>query len=209
MKINFSKFKLYPIIDYGLLKDRIYDVTEQLISYGVGIIQFRAKNLTDKEFVNYALKLRQLTQNITFIINDRIDIALIVEADGVHLGQDDIPIPLARKLLKDKIIGLSTHNLAQAIQAGKEEIDYLAIGPIYQTTTKKKATTPIGVEIIQKIKEKVSIPVIAIGGINEDNIEEVIKAGTDAVAIASGLFKGKNLTLNMQIFMKLNMRGIK
>jgi thiamine-phosphate pyrophosphorylase len=180
-----------------------------LISYGVGIIQFRAKNLTDKEFVNYALKLRQLTQNITFIINDRIDIALIVEADGVHLGQDDIPIPLARKLLKDKIIGLSTHNLAQAIQAGKEEIDYLAIGPIYQTTTKKKATTPIGVEIIQKIKEKVSIPVIAIGGINEDNIEEVIKAGTDAVAIASGLFKGKNLTLNMQIFMKLNMRGIK
>jgi len=209
MKINFSKFKLYPIIDYGLLKDRIYDVTEQLISYGVGIIQFRAKNLTDKEFVNYALKLRQLTQNITFIINDRIDIALIVEADGVHLGQDDIPIPLARKLLEDKIIGLSTHNLAQAIQAGKEEIDYLAIGPIYQTTTKKKATTPIGVEIIQKIKEKVSIPVIAIGGINEDNIEEVIKAGTDAVAIASGLFKGKNLTLNMQIFMKLNMRGIK
>lgn len=187
--------RLYGIVDYELLKDSIYEVTQQIITLGVKIIQFRAKGLSDKEFVNHALKLRQLTQNITFIINDRLDIALLVEADGVHLGQDDISVLLARKLLKDKIIGLSTHNLAQAIQASKEEIDYLAIGPIYQTTTKKNALSPIGPEIIQEIKKIVSLPVIAIGGINEGNIEEVIKAGADGVAIASGL--GKDIILKM------------
>lgn len=207
MKINFSKFRLYPIIDYALLKDRVYEVVEQLISCGIKIIQFRAKEITDKEFVNYALKLRNLAQNITFIINDRVDIALIVDVDGVHLGQNDIPPNLARKLLKDKIIGLSTHSLEEAICASKEEIDYLAIGPIYQTTTKKKVTAPIGVEIIQKIKKRVSIPVIAIGGINEENIEEVIKAGADGIAIASGLFKGDNLVLCTQkLLTKLNTR---
>lgn len=189
---------LYAIVDYELLRDRIYEGTQQIITAGVKIIQFRAKNLTDKELVNHALKLRNLTQNITFIINDRIDIALMVEADGVHLGQDDIPIVLARKLLKDKIIGISTHNLEQAIKSNKEEIDYLAIGPIYQTTTKRKAISPIGIEIIQEIKKIVSIPVIAIGGINEKNIDEVIKAGADGVAIASGLVKEKDVGLNTQ-----------
>lgn len=193
---------LYAIVDYELLRDRIYEGTQQIITAGVKIIQFRAKNLTDKELVNHALKLRNLTQNITFIINDRIDIVLMVEADGVHLGQDDIPIVLARKLLKDKIIGISTHNLEQAIKASKEEIDYLAIGPIYQTTTKKKAISPIGTEIIQEIKKIVSIPVIAIGGINEKNIDEVIKAGADGIAIASGLVKEKDVDLNTQRLLK-------
>lgn len=187
--------RLYGIVDYELMKDTLYEVTQQMMALGVKIIQFRAKGLSDKEFVTHALKLRHLTQDITFIINDRLDIALIVEADGVHFGQDDIPVSLARKLLKDKIIGLSTHNLAQAIQANNEEIDYLAIGPIYQTTTKKDALPPIGSEIIQEIKKIISKPVIAIGGINEENIDEVIKAGADGVAIASGL--GKDIILKM------------
>ncbi len=178
---------LYAIIDYDLLRDRIYEVTQQIITAGVKIIQFRAKNLTDKELVTHALKLRHLAQDITFIINDRPDIALVVEADGVHLGQDDLPVSLARRLLKDKIIGISTHNLEQAIAASKEEIDYLAIGPIYQTTTKKNALPPIGPKIIQEIKKITNIPVFAIGGINEENLEEVIKAGADGVAVASAL----------------------
>lgn len=187
--MNLSK-KLYAIVDYELIRDRIYELTQEIITAGVEVIQFRAKGLTDKEFVNHALKLRHLTQNITFIINDRVDIALVVEADGVHLGQDDMPVSLARKLLKDKIIGLSTHNLEQAIAASKEEIDYLAIGPIYQTTTKKNALPPLGPEIIQEIKKIISLPIIAIGGINEDNIEEVIDA--DGVAIVSALLKEKS-----------------
>lgn len=165
-------------------------MTQEIITAGVEIIQFRAKGLTDKEFVNYALKLRHLAQNITFIINDRVDIALVVEADSVHLGQDDMPVSLARKLLKEKIIGLSTHNLEQAIAASKEEIDYLAIGPIYQTTTKRNVLPPLGSEIIKEIKKIISLPIIAIGGINEDNIEEVIDA--DGVAIASALLKEKS-----------------
>ncbi|MEW6609174.1 MAG: thiamine phosphate synthase [bacterium] len=178
---------LYAIVDYELFGEKMDEVTQQIIAAGVKIIQFRAKHLTDREFINHALKLRKLTQGITFIINDRVDITLAVEADGVHLGQDDMPISLARPLLKNKIIGLSTHNFEQAIKATKEKIDYLAIGPIYQTTTKKNAIKPIGPEIIQKIKQITSIPVVAIGGINEGNIEEVIKAGADVIAIASGL----------------------
>jgi len=190
--------ELYVIIDYELLRDRIYEVTQEIITAGVKIIQFRAKNLTDKELVTYALKLRLIAQKITFIINDRIDIALIVEADGVHLGQDDIPVSLARKLLKEKIIGLSTHSLEEAIQASKEEIDYLAIGPIYHTYTKKNAKTSLGPEIIPKIKKITSTPIIAIGGINEGNIHEIIKAGADGVAIASGLLKQKDIILTTQ-----------
>ncbi|MEW6097086.1 MAG: thiamine phosphate synthase [bacterium] len=193
---------LYAIVDYELFTDRIYEFTQQIITAGVKIIQFRAKHLKDKEFVYHALNLRNLAHNITFIINDRIDISLIVESDGVHLGQDDIPIASARKLLKDKIIGISTHNLEQAIQASKTQIDYLAIGPIYQTPTKKNTTTPLGTEIIQKIKKLISIPVIAIGGINEDNIDEVIKAGADGVAIASGLLKGKDIISTTQRLLK-------
>jgi len=193
---------LYAIVDYELLTDKIYEFTNQIITAGVKIIQFRAKNIKDEKFVNLAIKLRNLAQNITFIINDRVDIALIAEADGVHLGQNDIPIAFARKLLKDKIIGISTHNLNQAIQASKEEIDYLAIGPIYHTYTKKNAITPVGYEIIPKIKKLISIPVIAIGGINEDNIDEVIKSGADGVAIASGLLKEKDISFTIQRLLK-------
>jgi len=190
--------KLYAIVDYELLKDRIYKVTQEIITAGVEIIQFRAKGLRDKELVSQALRLRHIAKDITFIINDRLDIALIVEADGVHLGQNDLPVPLARKLLKEKIIGLSTHNLEEAIQASKEEIDYLSIGPIYHTHTKKDAKTPLGPEIITKIKKLISTPVIAIGGINEENINEVIKAGADGIAIASGLLKAKDIILTTQ-----------
>ncbi len=193
---------LYAIVDYELLTDRIYEVTQQIITAGVKIIQFRAKKLTDKELINHALTLRKLAQNITFIINDRIDITLIVEADGVHLGQNDMPIALARRLLKDKIIGISTHNLEEVIKADKSGADYIAIGPIHQTTTKENAITPIGSKIIQKIKKIVSIPVIAVGGINEDNIEEVIKAGADGIAIASGLFKEKEVILTTERLLK-------
>ena len=169
----------------------LYETVLTVLEAGIRFIQYRQKEGTTREIYEEAAKMRKLTRyfNATLIINDHADIALAAEADGVHLGQDDLPLAEARKIMAGKIVGVSTHNLEQARGAEAGGADYIGFGPVFRTAT-KDAGEPRGVDNLRVIKQNVRIPVIAIGGINVDNIESVLKAGADAVAVASAICRG-------------------
>ncbi len=158
---------------------------------GITFVQYRQKEGTKREIYEEAAKLRKLTRhfNATLIINDHADIALAVDADGVHLGQDDLPLAEARKIMGEKIVGISTHDLVQARDATKGGADYIGFGPVFETKT-KDAGKPRGLDNLRLIKQNVSVPVIAIGGINTGNIGAVLRAGADAVAVSSAICSG-------------------
>lgn len=179
------------ITDKKLSPLPLFELTFNVLKAGVRFVQYRDKEKSRLELYEEALKLRMLTRhfNARLIINDHADIALAVNADGVHLGQKDLPLKEARKILGRRIIGISTHDLEQAKQAEADGADYIGYGPIFHTTT-KDAGNPAGVDNLRIIKENVSIPVVAIGGINLDNIEAVIKAGADAAAVATAISRG-------------------
>jgi len=168
------------------------DMTQAVLRAGVGWVQYRDKNASRRKVYEEAIKLKDLAgkHNAVFIVNDYSDIALAVDADGVHLGQDDLPVKEARKILgKGKIIGVSTHCIEQALEAEQAGADYLGFGPVFHTST-KDAGSPRGTDLLGEIKNKVSIPVVAIGGINLENIHSVLETGVDAVAVASAILKG-------------------
>ncbi|MFZ6016317.1 MAG: thiamine phosphate synthase [Nitrospirota bacterium] len=171
---------------------------------GVKWIQYRDKDRTRGEFYNEALRLRKVTRdfNAILVINDHSDIAIAVDADGVHLGQDDLPLKEAKRIIgRNRIIGISTHSLEQAIDAERGGADYIGFGPVFHTTT-KDAGVPRGISMLREIKEQVHIPLIAIGGINLTNLESVLDAGADAIAVATGILKG-NITENTNRFMDI------
>ena len=167
-------------------------------------MQYRDKAGSRRKVYEEAIKLKDLAgkHNAVFIVNDYSDIALAVDADGVHLGQDDLPVKEARKILgKGKIIGVSTHCIEQALEAEQAGADYLGFGPIFHTAT-KDAGSPKGTEMLRAIKDRVSIPVIAIGGINLHNLNSVLETGADAVAVASAIAKG-DIEGNARKFMEI------
>ncbi len=169
---------------------------EQLCKFNPDVVQLRIKNKPDKFFYKVAVEIKKILAKfkLPFIINDRIDIAISVCADGLHLGQDDFPVVEARKIveklkLKNFIIGYSTHSFEQAKKALELPVDYIAIGPVFYTQSKSEYT-PVGIEVVKKVKllaEKKNITVVAIGGINEDNIELVKKTKVDGFAVISAL----------------------
>lgn len=169
----------------------LYDMINIVLRAGIKCIQYREKDLSRREIYGNAVTLRELTRlfDATLIINDHADIALAVGADGVHLGQDDLPLKEARKIMGGRIVGISTHDLDQAKEAELGGADYIGFGPVFHTTT-KDAGTPKGIDNIRNVKDNVSIPVVAIGGISLDNIASVIDAGADAVALATAICKG-------------------
>ena len=169
----------------------IYEAVFTVLKTGIKFIQYREKRASRREIYEEAIKLRRLTRhfNATLIINDHADIALAVDADGVHLGQEDLPLKEARKIMGKKIVGISTHNLEQAKEADEGGADYIGFGPVFHTTT-KDAGVPVGVDKLRIIKQNVSIPVVAIGGISLENIESVVDAGADAVAMATAICRG-------------------
>lgn len=179
------------------ITDRTYctipfsEMVEAVLNAEVKFIQLREKEGSRRRIYEDAVRLRELTRsfNAALIINDHADIALAVDADGVHLGQDDLPLKEARKIMGKKIVGISTHNLEQAKEAEDGGADYIGFGPVFHTTT-KDAGTPKGIDDLSIIKENVNIPVIAIGGITLHNIKSVIDAGADAVAVATAICKG-------------------
>ncbi len=193
LKNLFTKNRaLYFITDRTISGISHSDITRQAITAGIRVIQLREKNMSGKELYKEAVSLRGITlkHGATLIINDYIDIALSVNADGVHLGQEDMPIAEARKVLgRNKTIGISTHSLKQAIDAQMAGADYIGFGPVFRTTT-KDAGNPKGTKALSKIKKHIKIPVIAIGGITIENISQVFSSGTDAVAVASGILSG-------------------
>ncbi len=168
---------------------------------GARWIQYRDKEKTRREIYFEALKLRELTRETgaAFVVNDHTDIALAVDADGVHLGQDDLPIKEARSLMGNRIIGISTHSVSEALEAEAAGADYIGFGPVFITTT-KDAGTPKGVEMLAEITRRVRIPVVAIGGITLENLARVRAAGADAVAVASAILKGA-VDENVRAFM--------
>ncbi len=181
---------LYVIIDTAFLKGRsLNEVATQVIRGGAKVIQLRYKERSTKAFFDYATVLKKICteKNILFIINDSLEVALACGADGLHVGQDDLPVAVARRLLPiDKILGCSTHDLEEAKTAASEGADYLGVGTIYPTTTKETSGTT-GTEIIREFKKLISLPLVAIGGINKSNVRDVIRAGADATAVISAV----------------------
>ncbi|MCL2334403.1 MAG: thiamine phosphate synthase [Candidatus Methanoplasma sp.] len=164
---------------------------------GADIVQLRMKNSDGKEMLEQAIKIKAIADEYAkfFIVNDRVDIALLSDADGVHLGQSDIPIEYARELLgDDKIIGISAHNVKEAKEAESKGADYIGVGSVFTTSTKKDARQGQGLDIVFKIKQAVDIPIIAIGGINRGNIQDVIRAGADGVAVISAVVAQKDVS---------------
>ena len=189
-------FGLYAIIDTQALKGRSHvEVASLAISGGTRIIQLRDKLLSKKELLPIARQLRNLCaeHDVLFIINDYLDLTLAVDADGLHLGQDDLPPPAARKLLPiDKLLGYSTTTVDMAIAAHSEGADYIAVGSIYPTTSKETATV-VGLETLRQVRQAVTLPLVAIGGINKDNTSEVIAAGADSVAVINAILETENI----------------
>lgn len=171
------------------------ELVESQIRGGADLIQLREKEMHKKQRLELGFKLRDLTRrnNVLFIVNDDVDLAIILEADGVHLGQDDIPIHYARPLMKDKIIGISTHSLEQAKEAVSAGADYIGIGPVFETSTKKDREKLIGPELLREIKNICRIPYIAIGGIGLNNIDAVIRAGCQRAAIISDILMAADI----------------
>jgi len=181
---------LYAILDPEQTRGRSCEtVLRELLAAGVAILQLRVKTMAPSEFLELAQRARAETRSrgCKLIVNDRIDIALACDADGVHLGQDDLPLAVGRKLMGDKIIGISTHAIDQAKEAEQNGADYIGFGPMFGTTTKTTGYTARGVEMLQQIRAAVKIPVVAIGGINEQNVRQVWQAGADSAAIISDI----------------------
>jgi len=170
----------------------------------VEVVQYRQKDKSTAEIYQEALVLRRICKKAKFLINDRLDLALAVNADGLHLGRYDLPYPVARRHLgKKKIIGLTVHTLKQAIQAQKMGADYIGVSPIFATSTKLDAGKPVGVEIIRKIKKRVRIPVIAIGGIDLSNAQQVVRAGADGLCAISAVVTAGDVMAQIEKFQRL------
>jgi len=168
----------------------------EAVEGGVSLIQLRAKKLRTREFLEMTLKASEILKgkNIPFIINDRVDIALSCEADGVHLGQQDLSLFYARKILgENRLIGVSVNTVNEAKEAEHGGADYLGAGPIYFTQTKKDIRPPIGIDGLREIRKSINIPILAIGGISAENARETIDAGADGVAVVSAILASENI----------------
>jgi len=183
---------LYAIIDAQYLGNRPYgEVAAQILEGGARIVQLRDKHMPKKELLSVAQELKNLcvAHDSLFIVNDYLDIAMSVDADGLHIGQDDIPVKAARKLLPiDKIIGCSVADVSQAVAAEKAGADYIAAGAIYPTQSRVD-TEALGVDVLKAIKKETSLPLVAIGGITKNNVEEVLSAGANSIAVISAIIQ--------------------
>lgn len=199
--------KVYPLTDVGLTGLSHAEQVGRLAAGGASIIQIRDKTSSSQELYDQArLALKTARElGVLLIINDRVDIALAIGADGVHLGQDDLPPNVVRKLLGNKaIIGYSTHNITQALEARDLPLDYLAIGPIFSTTTKADTAPVLGLEGLRTVRQALNSPppLVAIGGINTQNALEVLEAGADSVAMIGGLLsKPHEITLRTSLLL--------
>jgi thiamine-phosphate pyrophosphorylase len=188
--LSLSLPPLYAILDPEQTKGRSPEsVLRELLEGGVTLLQLRVKTMAPREFFELARRVRSETRahGCQLIVNDRVDIALACDADGVHLGQEDLPFTSGRKLMGDKIVGISTHDIGQAKQAEQSGADYIGFGPMFGTTTKATGYNARGVEMLRQIRAAVKLPIVAIGGINEQNIREVWQAGADSAAIISDI----------------------
>jgi thiamine-phosphate pyrophosphorylase len=201
-------FELYLITDRKIFtdKDSFINAVEDALKGGVKAVQLREKDLNTRELLELAYKMRELTKkyHAKLFINDRVDIALAVDADGVHIGQKSIPAHAVKKIVQDKlIIGVSTHSLDEALEAERSGADFITLGPIYETPSKLKYGKPIGVDTLKRVKSKLSLPVFGIGGIKLDKVQEVMEAGADGVALISAILASKDIRKTTEDFLRL------
>lgn len=188
--LSLSLPPLYAILDPEQTKGRSPEsVLRKLLEGGATFLQLRVKTIVPREFFELARWVRSETRahGCQLIVNDRVDIALACDADGVHLGQEDLPLASGRKLMRDKIVGISTHDISQAKEAEQSGADYIGFGPMFGTTTKATGYSARGVEMLREIRAAVKLPIVAIGGINEQNAHQVWQAGADSAAIISDI----------------------
>ncbi len=188
MKVDYS---LYLVTDREILGGRdLFAAVAAAIQGGVTLVQLREKKASTREFFAIAQKMKELVHSfgVPLIINDRLDIALAVDADGLHIGQDDLPLPVARKLLgPGKILGYSVSTVEEAIYGEKHGADYLGAGAVFPTASKDVSEPPIGIAVLREIRAAVRIPVVAIGGINKERIPEVRATGVAGIAVISAI----------------------
>lgn len=191
-------FDLYVVTDSALSKGRSdSEVAKLAYEGGADMVQLRMKNADGRVMLEEAEAIREVADDMCryFVVNDRVDIAMASGADGVHLGQSDIPVEVARDLMGETaLIGVSVHNVEEALIAQENGADYVGVGAIFKTSTKADAVQGLGLDAIFSIKQEVKIPVVAIGGINRGNIQDVIRSGADSAAVVSAVVAADDVT---------------
>ena len=198
---------LYAILDPDqILRRSVDQVLDQLLASRIEWLQLRVKALPPSDFFELARRVRAATRErgCKLIVNDRVDIALAVDADGVHLGQEDLPLRAGKKLIGGKIVGISTHDLDQARTAEREGADYIGFGPMFGTFTKNTGYDARGVEMLEQIRAAVKLPIVAIGGINEHNVRQVWSAGANAAAIISDILRADDIGAKVTRLLRLH-----
>lgn len=212
MKVKNESMLVYAVTDRAWLNGKtLEEQVEKAIQGGATLIQLREKQLHYDDFLEQAIKIKKITAqyHIPFIINDNVEIALAVDADGVHVGQKDMQANMVRKKLgENKIIGVSVQTVEQALSAEKNGADYLGVGAVFSTSTKQDASE-VSFETLQNICKAVSIPVVAIGGINIKNIAKLKNSGIDGVAVVSAIFAQKDITKATQELVSLSKEILK
>ena len=195
---------LYPILDESRSVNLQRDA-EAMITAGAKILQLRCKKMTNVDFYKLVTKIIPIckSQNVSLIVNDRVDVCLVTDISGVHLGQDDFPVTETRQLLPDAIIGLSTHNIHQVQEADQLPIDYISIGSIFPTISKANPDPVVGIDLLRKARSITSKPIVCIGGITENQISELLRSGTNGIAVISEVYKNDDLSNNVQHLLKL------
>ncbi len=193
--------RLYAIVDPEQTGGRpVASVIDAMLAGGVSVLQLRVKDLPADEFLRLALTARERTARAgcLLIVNDRVDIALAAQADGVHLGQEDLPLEAARPLVGEKLIGISTHSPEQAEAAERGGADYIGFGPMFPTRTKETGYASQGPAMLASVRQRVRIPIVAIGGITAENVAQTWNSGADAAAIISYLTRGDDVTARVK-----------
>ena len=201
---------LYAILDPEQIKSSATEsVLRALLEGGVKLLQLRVKTASAADFLQLARAARNVTRShgCKLIVNDRVDVALGCEADGVHLGQEDLPLHAARKLVGHRIIGISTHDVEQAREAEAGGADYIGFGPIFGTTTKATGYSARGLEMLRQVRQAVNVPFVAIGVITEANVNEVWRAGADSAAIISDLLTADDIGNKVKRILALSLTG--
>ncbi len=198
---------LYLVTDRNLSSGRsLIEVVEKAVAGGVTMVQLREKDCSTREFIELAQAVKKITvpHRIPLIINDRVDVALAAEADGVHVGQSDMSCQLVRKLMGEKaIIGLSIENEEQAKESATWDIDYIGISPVFSTPTKTDTAPALGIDGIRRIQKLTKHRMVGIGGINQSNLHEIINAGAEGVALVSAICSAPDITLSTQVLKQL------
>jgi thiamine-phosphate pyrophosphorylase len=198
--------RLYVILDAALLTVPETECAEKFVAAGVRLLQYRNKRASVRELFESSQRLSSLVipQGVTFVVNDRADVALAAEASGVHVGQEDLSAEAARSVLgAGKLLGVSTHNLEQFKEAAATSADYLAVGPVFSTSTKANPDPVVGIELIRQVRSLTDKPIVAIGGITLERAAEVIRAGADSVAVISDILLAPNPGVRARQYIEL------